>query len=111
MNLQTISAITAENCGETEYFFGGIIMTIPNSNFHFFHDGKSLFVSVKIPKGLTVYMNTNGDNRPYTSIVSDIQDAIDILDAECPKGYTHLVDISYNLPKLLGYRRVSASLK
>lgn len=89
-------------------------MIIPHNNFHFFHNGKSLFVSVKIPDGcrhFTVYMDTNGDNRPYKSIISDIQDAIEILDGECEKGYTHVVSVANALPNLLGYRRVSPSLK
>lgn len=89
-------------------------MIIPNNNFRFFHNGKSLFVSVKIPDGCrpyTVYMDTNGDNRPYKSIISDIQDAIEIIDSECEKGYVHVVSVAIALPKLLGYRRVSPSLK
>lgn len=89
-------------------------MIISYKDFHFFHNGKSLFVSVKILDGcrpFTVYMDTNGDNRPYKSIISDIQDAIEILDSECEKGYTHVVSVAIALPKLLGYRRVSPSLK
>lgn len=88
-------------------------MNIEKSNFKFFFDGEQYFCSVKLPidSKPICYMAIGYDNRPFEAIINDIQLAFDML-VDDYNGDMFIRDfvIARELPKLLGYKKVTNSL-
>ena len=88
-------------------------MTINKSTFRFFYSNNQYFVSFRLPIGRKpmCYMNIGTDNRPFNTIIDDIQLAFDILiDNYSGDMFLRDVNILYELPRFLGYRRATSSL-
>lgn len=77
------------------------------SDFKFFFKDNEYYCSVKLSIGRrpTVYMRLGYDNRPFDAIIDEINLAYDLL-LENYDGDRYLmdVDISMQLPRLLGYK-------
>ena len=79
----------------------------------YFKDSK-YFVSVPIPcdsKPYMVYMDCGYDNRPFDSIIADINLAYEMLFDSIDSSYTKSIKIGFQLPQLLGYKRATANLR
>lgn len=87
---------------------------IAKSNCKFFFSDNQYFVAVKLPIGVkpVCYMAMGMDNRPFETIINDINTAFEMLVADY-HGEKFLMDvnIAYELPRLLGYKRATAGLK
>lgn len=83
-----------------------------NSDFRFFYNDGQYFCSVKIPRYTTIYMAMGQDNRPFDVIIEDIRLAYNMLVEDyVGDAYTKEVHIAIELPKLLGYKRATSSIK
>lgn len=81
-------------------------MEIKNSDIHFFHNGKEMFIGVHFCryKGYDIYMALGKDNRPFDALVKDVMEAITLLEGKDD------VEIFCLLPGLLGWKRVHSDL-
>lgn len=94
-------------------------MRIPNTNIKFFYKDGNYFCSVKLPifRQPVLYMNCGHDNRPFQTIVEDINLAFEMLlensEYRTIGGLPVVDDLSFNykLYKLLGYKLSNADLK
>ena len=79
----------------------------------YFKDGK-YFTSVPIPCGGKPYevcMDMGNDNRPFDAIIADINLAYEMLFNSIESSYTKPIEIGFQLPQLLGYKRATAGLR
>lgn len=85
---------------------------IKKEDIKFYFKDNKYFVSVPVPcdsKPYMVYMDMGNDNRPFDAIIADINLAYEMLFNSIESSYTKSIEIGFQLPQLLGYKRASSN--